>query len=119
MENGKSKTKKATKTKSKTNTQEKTKERSNVHRLSLQGDLRADALPSNNKDISSLTSQTKKINLTDHIKYIAHISKEGKGIRGDVITNAMKPMHDRSNGLGGGFAAYGIYPEYKDFPQDI
>ena len=24
-------------------------------------------------------------------------------------------MHDRSNGLGGGFAGYGIYPEYKDF----
>ena len=23
-------------------------------------------------------------------------------------------MHDRSNGLGGGFAAYGIYPQYKD-----
>ena len=23
-------------------------------------------------------------------------------------------MHDRSNGLGGGFAAYGIYPEHKD-----
>ncbi len=23
-------------------------------------------------------------------------------------------MHDRSNGLGGGFAAYGIYPEYKE-----
>ena len=23
-------------------------------------------------------------------------------------------MHDRSNGLGGGFAAYGIYPEYKN-----
>ena len=29
--------------------------------------------------------------------------------------DAMKPMHDRSNGLGGGFAAYGIYPEYKEF----
>ncbi|MBQ2146769.1 MAG: glutamine amidotransferase family protein, partial [Firmicutes bacterium] len=28
---------------------------------------------------------------------------------------AMKPMHERSNGLGGGFAGYGIYPEYKDF----
>jgi glutamate synthase domain-containing protein 1 len=24
-------------------------------------------------------------------------------------------MHDRSNGLGGGFAAYGIYPEYTDY----
>ena len=34
---------------------------------------------------------------------------------GRKIIDAMKPMHDRSNGLGGGFAAYGIYPEYKDF----
>ena len=24
-------------------------------------------------------------------------------------------MHDRSNGLGGGFAGYGIYPEYEDY----
>lgn len=45
----------------------------------------------------------------------AVISKEGKKLTGDIITEAMKPMHDRSNGLGGGFAAYGIYPEYKDF----
>ncbi len=45
----------------------------------------------------------------------AVISKEGKRMSGEMITNAMKPMHDRSNGLGGGFAAYGIYPEYKDF----
>ena len=45
----------------------------------------------------------------------AVISKEGKKMSGEMITEAMKPMHDRSNGLGGGFAAYGIYPEYKDF----
>lgn len=45
----------------------------------------------------------------------AVISKEGKRMTGEMITNAMKPMHDRSNGLGGGFAGYGIYPEYKDF----
>ena len=45
----------------------------------------------------------------------AVISKEGKRFSGQMITEAMKPMHDRSNGLGGGFAAYGIYPEYKDF----
>lgn len=44
----------------------------------------------------------------------AVISKEGKKMSGEAITNAMKPMHDRSNGLGGGFAGYGIYPEYKD-----
>ena len=45
----------------------------------------------------------------------AVISREGKGITGDLIAEAMKPMHDRSNGLGGGFAAYGIYPEHRDF----
>ena len=45
----------------------------------------------------------------------AVISKEGKRMSGEMIANAMKPMHDRSNGLGGGFAGYGIYPAYKDF----
>lgn len=34
---------------------------------------------------------------------------------GRQIVDAMKPMHDRSNGLGGGFAGYGIYPQYKDY----
>ncbi|MCR5352932.1 MAG: hypothetical protein K6D98_01345 [Clostridiales bacterium] len=44
----------------------------------------------------------------------AIISREGKRMTGEKIMEAMKPMHDRSNGLGGGFAGYGIYPEYKD-----
>ena len=34
---------------------------------------------------------------------------------GESIVDAMRPMHDRSNGLGGGFAAYGIYPAYREF----
>ena len=45
----------------------------------------------------------------------AVISKAGNKMPGNKIMEAMKPMHDRSNGLGGGFAGYGIYPEYKDF----
>lgn len=45
----------------------------------------------------------------------AVISKEGRRMSGARIVDAMKPMHDRSNGLGGGFAAYGVYPEYRDF----
>ncbi len=44
----------------------------------------------------------------------AAISREGRRFTGELITEAMKPMHDRSNGLGGGFAAYGIYPEHRD-----
>ncbi len=45
----------------------------------------------------------------------AVISKDGNRMTGEKIVESMKPMHDRSNGLGGGFAAYGIYPEYKEF----
>lgn len=45
----------------------------------------------------------------------AMISRDGKRFTGEDIMKSMIPMHDRSNGLGGGFAAYGIYPEYRDF----
>lgn len=45
----------------------------------------------------------------------AMISKEGRTMTGESIIGSMIPMHDRSNGLGGGFAGYGIYPEYKEF----
>ena len=45
----------------------------------------------------------------------AVISKTGRKMTGEKIIESMKPMHDRSNGLGGGFAAYGIYPEYREF----
>ena len=31
------------------------------------------------------------------------------------IRDRIRTMHDRSNGLGGGFAGYGIYPEYADY----
>ncbi len=44
----------------------------------------------------------------------AVIAKNGERMSGEAIIGAMRPMHDRSNGLGGGFAAYGIYPEYRD-----
>ncbi len=42
------------------------------------------------------------------------ISKSGKRIGGDVVVKSIATMHDRSNGLGGGFAGYGIYPQYKE-----
>ncbi|MBQ8025516.1 MAG: hypothetical protein IJ259_03735 [Oscillospiraceae bacterium] len=45
----------------------------------------------------------------------AVISREGNRMTGEKIIEAMRPMHERSNGLGGGFAGYGIYPAYRDF----
>ena len=45
----------------------------------------------------------------------AIFSRSGTRMTGEKIMRAMVPMHERSNGLGGGFAAYGIYPELRDF----
>ncbi|MDR0915613.1 MAG: glutamine amidotransferase family protein [Oscillospiraceae bacterium] len=41
-------------------------------------------------------------------------SKSGTLFAGDEIVKSIAVMHERSNGLGGGFAAYGIYPEHKN-----
>ncbi|MGE4584311.1 MAG: hypothetical protein AB7C91_06660 [Sphaerochaeta sp.] len=43
------------------------------------------------------------------------ISRSGKRFSGREAITSISVMHDRSNGLGGGFAGYGIYPEYKDY----
>ncbi len=42
------------------------------------------------------------------------MDKSGERHDGCDILKSIALMHDRGNGLGGGFAAYGIYPEYKD-----
>lgn len=41
-------------------------------------------------------------------------SKDNKKINGKTIIKSISTMHDRSNGLGGGFSGYGIYPQYKE-----
>lgn len=42
-------------------------------------------------------------------------SRSGAPVNGGRIVQSIAAMHDRSNGLGGGFAGYGIYPGYKDY----
>ena len=42
------------------------------------------------------------------------ICQDGRMVGGDVIIESMKVIHDRGNGLGGGFAGYGIYPRHSD-----
>lgn len=43
------------------------------------------------------------------------ICEDGKRVNGEAIIQSIASMNERSNGLGGGFAAYGIYPGMKDF----
>ncbi len=41
------------------------------------------------------------------------MERSGRRFSGRDIINSIASMRERSNGLGGGFAAYGIYPEFK------
>ncbi|MHA1699848.1 MAG: class II glutamine amidotransferase [Promethearchaeota archaeon] len=43
------------------------------------------------------------------------LNKNGERFDSEPIVNGITVLHERSNGLGGGFAAYGIYPDFKDF----
>jgi glutamate synthase domain-containing protein 1 len=40
---------------------------------------------------------------------------EGKRFGSKDPVRAISNMHERSNGLGGGFAVYGIYPDFKEY----
>jgi len=43
------------------------------------------------------------------------MNRDGERFNGAGVMKAIANMHVRGNGLGGGFAAYGIYPDYKDY----
>ncbi len=42
------------------------------------------------------------------------IDQSGRCFSGECVTTAIANMQVRSNGLGGGFAVYGLYPEHAD-----
>lgn len=42
------------------------------------------------------------------------MSEEGRRFNGEMIIRSIANMRERSNGLGGGFAAYGIYPDHAE-----
>ncbi len=43
------------------------------------------------------------------------MNRSGQRFTGEAAIESIALMHDRSNGLGGGFAAYGIYPEFSEY----
>lgn len=50
--------------------------------------------------------------LHDACGIFAVMSRSGRTFSGEIPIRAMENMHDRGNGLGGGYAAYGIYPDW-------
>lgn len=56
-----------------------------------------------------------RIRIPSGCAVVGIMDRSGRCFGGDKIISSIALMHERGNGLGGGFAAYGIYPEYKDF----
>jgi glutamate synthase domain-containing protein 1 len=46
---------------------------------------------------------------------VGGIDTSGGKLKGGDFMNAISIQHERGNGLGGGFAAYGIYPEFSQY----
>lgn len=67
------------------------------------------------RNLSQLNNTYGDGKVIDACGIFAMMSRQGRTFSGAQAITAMANMHDRGNGLGGGFAAYGIYPEYKDF----
>ena len=42
------------------------------------------------------------------------VSRRGRRFNAEPIIESIANMHERGNGLGGGFAAYGVYPRHRD-----
>ncbi len=43
------------------------------------------------------------------------MNRNGERFSGEGVIRAIANMHVRGNGLGGGFAIYGLYPKYEDY----
>jgi glutamate synthase domain-containing protein 1 len=64
------------------------------------------------KRVSNLYGDDKVI---DACSIFGMMDTSGGCFSGVDITRAIANMHDRGNGLGGGFAVYGLYPQYADY----
>jgi glutamate synthase domain-containing protein 1 len=66
------------------------------------------------KDIGQINNPNKDDKVIDACSIFGAMDTSGKRFSGDGVIRAIANMHDRGNGLGGGFAIYGLYPDYAD-----
>jgi glutamate synthase domain-containing protein 1 len=67
------------------------------------------------KDISQINNPHRDDKVIDACSLFGVMDSSGRRFSGEGIIRAIANMHVRGNGLGGGFAIYGLYPEYADF----
>jgi glutamate synthase domain-containing protein 1 len=66
------------------------------------------------RDLRRINNPNNDDKVIDACSIFGAMDTSGKPFSGEGVIRAIANMHDRGNGLGGGFAVYGLYPEYKD-----
>src|SRR4030066_1404877 len=67
------------------------------------------------KNLTKINNPYNDDKVIDACSIFGAMDTSGRRFSGEGVIRAMANMHDRGNGLGGGFAVYGIYPDYADF----
>jgi len=67
------------------------------------------------KDLSKLNNFYSDDKVIDACSIFGMMDTSGRPFSGGGVVEAIANMHVRGNGLGGGFAIYGLYPEYADY----
>jgi len=65
-------------------------------------------------DLSKVNNPYSESKVIDACSLFGAMDTLGKRFSGEGVIKAIANMHFRGNGLGGGFAIYGLYPEYPD-----
>src|SRR3990172_6563633 len=66
------------------------------------------------KDIRQINNPYNDDKVIDACSIFGMMDTAGGRFSGEAVIRAIANMHVRGNGLGGGFAIYGLYPEYAD-----
>jgi glutamate synthase domain-containing protein 1 len=66
------------------------------------------------KDLRVISNPNNDEKVIDACSLFGAMDTSGKTFSGDGVIKAIANMHFRGNGLGGGFAVYGLYPEHAD-----
>jgi len=67
------------------------------------------------RDLGRLNNPRGDDKVIDACSIFGMMDTTGGCFSGKDVIRAIANMHDRGNGLGGGFAIYGLYPQYADY----
>ena len=67
------------------------------------------------KNYTSLPLKFRNERVFDGCGISGFINIDGTRDKGSKVIDMLCILHDRENGLGAGFAAYGVYPNYEDY----